>query len=86
MHRQKDQNEKAECTFKPQTLTTPQFDRPAPTHGDRNLDLHSKVRMGAFTVKRDKDSEEHDYERNAVHCIHAPTINEKILPHEISLN
>lgn len=37
-------------------------------------------------MKWDKDSEEHNYERNAEECTHNPIINDQILPSERSLN
>lgn len=84
MLRQKQETELAECTFKPKIQ--PVFNIPEPTHGDRNHDLHSKIKMGAFTAKHDKDAEEFEYERNFKECNHRPTINGKILPSERSLN
>jgi hypothetical protein len=85
MLRHKQEIEQTECTFKPKILGG-DFSTAEPTHGDRNHDLHSKVKMGAFTAKHDKDSEELEYERNFKECKHKPAINSKILPSQRSLN
>ena len=48
------------------------------THGDRNKDLNSRVKQGAFKAKLDRDPNDVDYEKNKKECIHKPIINYSI--------
>lgn len=46
MQRIKEEHELAECTFKPKLLNNDFDHYSEPSHGDRNLDLYSKVKLG----------------------------------------
>lgn len=73
---EKSEKEVEECTFKPKTL---HYNSGAqPSHGDKCLDLYSRVPKGVYKDKRMLTKEEYEFERAKEELTFVPKINEGV--------
>jgi hypothetical protein len=66
------------CTFKPQTLDyQPMGGVKEPTHGDKCLDLYSRVKRSQYKEKQNKTKNDYEFGVQEQECTFAPKINEE---------
>jgi len=76
-----------DCTFKPVTLDYVGVGvKEAPTHGDKCLDLYSRVKKDQYKEKQNKSHVDYEFERMQEECLFTPKINSEEVPHEIEVS